>query len=500
MSDVDEPEGGDPDREANSAWTPSRPDAEAGDPSERPGRRVRGVLRRPAIAALLNLSGLGAGYLYLHRWVRWVVHAAVMAALVVGAYTNDGHAHPALWVGAIGGWVVLGVADVALAARRAGRRSPPEARAVGAPSVGVALGVVLIAAAAGGFLAYQSKARSEFDSALAAHRAGDCARALRGYRTVTTTYELTFLPQIDRADRNAVECRSFQEASKGAPGDFGGAVRRYRAFLERYPTAILAASTRARIGQAYDRWGDQELKQLDYDGALAKYATATGEFAGTPGAAAAERSIQQLADRAFGDLNTKDGCDARDMIDALIDNDLVVSKAQAARPTALYDCAVSEHRAGQEANAIADLNAFSKKYPDNPLIGKARTLLIDAEVAQFLSGAHDRLDLPFRAGSAVAGRSVIEIENDEPNRIELLFSGPVSKSVVIEACRSCHKYDKAHKPSSCTGTGPDIFISLDPGKYLTVLHAPNDPNIRVAAGTWDLANSQKYFECYFLIS
>src|SRR6266542_71634 len=143
MSDVDEPEGGDPDREANSAWIPSRPDAEAEDPSERPRRGVRGVLRRPAIAALLNLSGLGAGYLYLHRWVRWVVHAAVMAALLVGAYTSEGHENPALWAGAIVGWVLVGVADVALAARRARRRSPPEARTVGTPSVGVALGVVL---------------------------------------------------------------------------------------------------------------------------------------------------------------------------------------------------------------------------------------------------------------------------------------------------------------------------------------------------------------------
>lgn len=60
--------------------------------------RARWVTPQPARSALLNLTGLGLGYVYLGRRRRQVLHLLITVALVVIAFVTGAAALPWLWV------------------------------------------------------------------------------------------------------------------------------------------------------------------------------------------------------------------------------------------------------------------------------------------------------------------------------------------------------------------------------------------------------------------
>ena len=55
--------------------------------------------RNPLEVGLMNVSGLGLGYLFTKRWLRWVIYLVVTAGLVIAAFVAKAHKTPWLWAG-----------------------------------------------------------------------------------------------------------------------------------------------------------------------------------------------------------------------------------------------------------------------------------------------------------------------------------------------------------------------------------------------------------------
>jgi len=68
-------------------------------PYEEEGRPPRDGPRWPLAVALLNLTGLGLGYLYMKRWLRWLVHLLLTAGLIATVFLTNGASRPYLWGG-----------------------------------------------------------------------------------------------------------------------------------------------------------------------------------------------------------------------------------------------------------------------------------------------------------------------------------------------------------------------------------------------------------------
>ncbi|MGP4112913.1 tetratricopeptide repeat protein [Streptomyces sp. 4N509B] len=120
--------------EDGTSGADAEPEAEAGPEAEaeaRAGGR-RGAGRRGWAAALLNASGLGAGFLYLGAWWLAAVNVVGTAGLLVGASLTEASDRPRLWLGVYAGWLALVAAAGWLRARPRRPRATAAAPAVAA--------------------------------------------------------------------------------------------------------------------------------------------------------------------------------------------------------------------------------------------------------------------------------------------------------------------------------------------------------------------------------
>ncbi|MFN2590978.1 MAG: tol-pal system YbgF family protein, partial [Actinomycetota bacterium] len=353
---------------------------------------------------------------------------------------------------------------------------------------------VLVAA----FGAYHLLGDRQFNSALAAHRAGRCADAVDGYERVTNTYGYALVGSLDQARRGIAECRLFLKAERLSRSDFAGAARGYRAFLAKYPEGPLTELARERLATAYHGWGTDQIADGDHAGGIAKFATALEEFGGTEGARNAEASVDELlADASAGAGRDASACDAVDVLTALVDNQLRVEGTRKPLPNAYFHCARREYRSHDDALAIDHLTILIKDFPKHSLIPQAKALLVDARVDQISGQNTNRVQSLEALGPSISGRTTLVIQNSSPDRLELLLSGPGSKSVIVKKCGSCREYST--EPAFCPSAGPTVDVVVEPGTYEVVLHDPDDAGTRDSYGKLTFAAGQVYAACYFLV-
>jgi hypothetical protein len=259
-----------------------------------PGGSSRNWAWVSTTAAVLNLTGLGIGYAYLHRWPRWASYLSVMLGIVVAAYwTSDTRVAP-IWAVVALAWIAASVGD----GWRMATQTETEAVATGATALSLAIAVILLVAEMTGFWAYRSTGQRALATGLDAHRAGDCRTAIENYESVNSSHKLTFSSVVAPARAKARECEqlvSAQRARKEAA--FSNAVSRFRSFLRIHPDSVLASSTHAELAQTFSDWGTALASRGDYGDALERYGVVRDEFGDTPAAS----SVEDLFARAESD-------------------------------------------------------------------------------------------------------------------------------------------------------------------------------------------------------
>ncbi|MGH8932598.1 MAG: hypothetical protein ACRDZO_18735 [Egibacteraceae bacterium] len=143
-------------------------------------------------AALLNLSGVSAGYVFLRYWRRAVRHLVLTVALIFLALSLDASRRPALWTAIFAVWVAWMAVD---GKRQADRLTHDPVVPAESPAPFVAAGV-LLATVVVAFGLYRTAGARTFERGLTDHEGGDCGAAVDQYQRVTSTYELTLLPSV----------------------------------------------------------------------------------------------------------------------------------------------------------------------------------------------------------------------------------------------------------------------------------------------------------------
>ncbi|MEU4162949.1 hypothetical protein [Actinoplanes sp. NPDC026670] len=466
---------------------------------------VRG--RDPRIAALLNVSGVAAGYLYLGRWKRAVAALVATALVLWFAATHSASQSPGLWIAV----AVLGVGATTFDAWRLAR--PPHAMAVRGPlprrPVVTAATLVLLIFA--GFLGYQAAGRSALADARAAHAAGDCPAALDRYASVQARYELTLTSVTADARVDQRECRDLLDAeSSSDPGWFD-------AQLDRYPAGLLVARARAGRAEAYLQRGKSYNKmaaeQADGVDAAELRRKAFADFekvvTGHPGTAQAAAVASEL-DTAYASVIAEaqgQPCPAVAELTYLGTVSLPQAKAgaaraRAARPDALYNCGLKEIAGREYDSAIGYLDRFITDYPRDSRVAQARQKRIAAEVAKVRAGATGDIAPLERTGDGPAGTAIVQVVNDSPYALEILYSGPVAGQLTVPACPTCQVRTTAlmnrYFGTTCGGAGvPAKTIRLKPGNYQVVVRTSASDGPRPYSGSWKLAGGASYDNCYY---
>ncbi|MFZ5918572.1 MAG: tetratricopeptide repeat protein [Chloroflexota bacterium] len=494
---------------------------------------------RPIAVALLNLNGLGLGYLHLERFRRWLAHGAVTANLAALTWHSATLGAPPIWESILGLWLLWMVLDGWRQARKQARFTSQVSRSW-AP---LAVAVVIIGLEAGGLWWYRAQAQAEFIRGQTAYELGDAGLASRHLGQVISTYALSHAPYLPlarehwkesqsllladdlwqkqdysraalyyeahlsaypdgpfarRAATQASEVYSQWAAGLLAEGNYQVAIEKYRLILARYPQTAPGQEAAQQEAEAHLAWARQLAQAGEYALAVDKLQIVLEEFSGTQMAAQAETELADLFTAAGQKLNANSPCDAAPILAAFAAGDSSwAAEANALMPQAFYGCGQAEHRAERYATAITAYETLIANYPNSPLIPEAQAALVDARVADIEAKGTSELPPPQRSGSAPAGVAEVVISNDSPEQLEVLLSGPGSQSLTMEKCGPCQTYFVA--PLSCPEKGPQATVTLTPGRYKVVVRAISDPSVRPWSGTWNLDSGNEYFNCFFII-
>ncbi|RKN47037.1 hypothetical protein [Streptomyces hoynatensis] len=453
-------------------------------PPDRPP--TAGLPRDPitaATAALGNLTGLGAGYLFLRRWPRaalaWLVTAAFLFAVL-----------PVTAEGVAGGWVaayLLCLAALAADAWRLARPPAPRRPGVWVP----AAAVVAVAALAAGSVVWcgdaQERAlerdlRQELaaaDAQVAAVRSDPFDQARDGYDSALATYlgVRAHHPSTDAAAEVPARIDALYEAATAPRGGQDGCAGleplRYLADLpEDWDDAEaerLAERAVAELPEPLHACGMQHL-DTDPVAAAEPFTELLSEHGDSEYATGLAEELGARQGQAVGALEGDTACEALDEIRGLAglfgrlpgaDFSRLAEEGAAAEPDGLYECGVSRFLAGAFEDARSTLEELIQDHPEDGRVDRARDIVIAARIAAEVPAAGEELP-PESGGGGATVR--VEVYNDSPYELEVLYTGPRTGRDTVEPCGDCSVYP--------AGTGEDEFCPRGTDYPHTVLNLP----------------------------
>jgi hypothetical protein len=106
---------------------------------------------------------------------------------------------------------------------------------------------------------------------------------------------------------------------------------------------------------------------------------------------------------------------------------------------------------------------------------------------------------PERSGSTGSEATAVIIQNDSPEPLRIVFSGPESRVEELEACDTCTNYTGVG-PLYCPELGPIGTYTLAPGAYDVVVESIGDDGTTPWTGAWELVTGDEYYSCFFVVT
>ncbi|MEB3269204.1 MAG: tetratricopeptide repeat protein [Leptolyngbya sp.] len=168
-------------------------------------------------------------------------------------------------------------------------------------------------------------------------------------------------------------------------------------------------------------------------------------------------------------------------------------------PPLLQACGQTYQAEGQLEAAIAVYQQVLSEYPDHAIVPGVETALAQSLLAQAKAEGSGDLGDPGFSGYTADGTTVVEIRNDSPEKMRIVFSGPEPRFEEIEPCTECETYT-GEGPADCPNLGPVQTFTLEPGDYEVLVRSISDPSVTPFTGAWSLADGREYNSCFYLVN
>ena len=472
-----------PPQEPSDASTDATSETPEPPATSRDGDASPGLPARPLTAALLNLSGLGLGYLHLRAWFRLVVALAATAALAWLALPIGREPISVWW--AVGYLAALGLfaLDAALVARRRARRQARRST-VWSPRAAVrvawaTLAIVPLLGAA--YVVTQQEVlelhlASDLDQAEASLESTGTAFGpfTETYDTAYTAYVRTAAdhPRTRAAERVPGLIDDLYTRAKG--DEECNALTAVRHFAEAATPGPLRDVADDELPAALHDCGMRSVEDGELSSARRTLETLLADHPASQPAAALPKGLATWRDGLLKKLAGKRGCTdmnpARGSADFLAGFDsgeisALADKARTQVPAGLLKCAVRQFQDKQYFAAQSNLDGLLDAYPRAKGADYAKRLQIAAGIANVDPNAGVQLPSRDEPEETVS----LTVFNYSPSRFEMVYTGPATGVVSIDPCDDCTYYAVGDQPK-CLGyslTVPSTTVTIPAGDYLT---------------------------------
>jgi uncharacterized membrane protein YhaH (DUF805 family)/tetratricopeptide (TPR) repeat protein len=166
-------------------------------------------------------------------------------------------------------------------------------------------------------------------------------------------------------------------------------------------------------------------------------------------------------------------------------------------PSLLFHCGQRYENEQQYQSAVDMYERFMANYPDHALAVEVNTALARSMVHAARASGAGEISAPSRSGRTSKGSTQVVIQNDSPEKLRLVFSGPEALIVDLAACDGCTTY--MITPFSCPEMGPIGRYTLQPGNYDVLVESISDSGVTPYTGSWELKGGDEYSSCFFII-
>lgn len=482
-----------------------------------PWREDRGALT----AGLLNLSGLGLGYVLLRAWARAVGAAVITIVFLLIVL-------PVTWQGVSVGWLVAYVivlvglaADAWFLARRRARRGlaampVPGARIAAWPL----LAVVPVAAVA--YAAVQAEELELHLEEVVAEEVAELRSVTEeSWSAASATYEGSYMMLASIAEefpdsRAAATVPGhldalYAQATNGTPCEVLQAVDWFakpsldipdELSLQPRAAEAVPASLRGCAGTYLETATPSDAAGY-LDRLLADHAS-SAEATALPG------ELVTWRDDILSTLTGDDPCGALEstrgvvqLFSSVTAESLVTLGGAAADrvPEGIYLCGMRYFDDKEFTLARDTLTELVEDHAGDPRVAYAGRVIIAADVASVYPEAGAQ-----RPGESAAGgvKTEITVYNYGPDAIDWLYTGADTGSVHLEPCASCATVPSLESAPECLESSPgypSVVLSLPEGSYFMALRGSdgslNDPED--GTGAYPIDADYYYWDCAYVI-
>ncbi|WP_240970524.1 hypothetical protein [Actinacidiphila epipremni] len=491
---------------------------------------------RAVAVGLLNLSGLGLGYLLTRRWAAFVV-------ALVGTGVFLAVALPADPDGVSGGALVAYLVFLALTAAHGALRGlrtrlsfPPQT------PVALLMGLVLLAVPAGAVVYYQG-AKDDATQAMLLDRLDKADKLVQAAKskpfTAAKADYSSALGSYDDLDSKHHDSKAGKKVpdrlhtfytAVGAPFDD----KQYCDAIEplKYLRTVPDQIDHKALGDL-TTWPDDKLATSLYECGMTELTSPSADsgsdaasdggklgelltdFPTSPQAAKVEPAIRANIDATAKGVTGSDPCGTVDKLRTLgadatslpgdkagISDALTAdgTRVDGYVETGMYNCGVSQYKSGSFDDALETINDFTAKYPHDKNRAFAQKLAIAAEIATKVPAAGKKLPT-----NASGGSISVTFTNDSPDAVEILYTGKTTGSFTLKGCSGCTRYmsDSLAKSLACKDTGKHYAkhtLHLPAGtSYIMQKPIGDDDSTTPIANADSFRSGYIYTECAYVL-
>jgi len=293
--------------------------------------------------------------------------------------------------------------------------------------------------------------QSNYTKAHQAYIQANCEAAIKSFDNIINAWRLVDIGEYNAlAHQERTACQAFQTAAdKQTSGDPSGSILSYNDFIFNYRGSPLIDEASNRIKSVFT-----------------------------------QTNMDVLASEGL--------CD---QIEILEQN--YIPQNSTLLPNLLYQCGQTYEGISNYSGAIQMYDKFLSEYPSHSLASGVEESLARVMVADARASGAGIIAAPERSGSTSGGSTVVIIQNDSPERLRIVFSGPDSRIEELVACSSCQTYSLSG-PLYCPEKGPIGRYTLTPGQYDVVVQSVSDTGVTPWSGDWNLMSGDEYSSCFFI--